>query len=135
MQFAQTLDGSTGTAQIGPGRAAFEQWLRTVGVSGDTAAELAIVFSELAANAVTASPGGSVVHIRAVCNNGEIVLEAENGSPHSTPRSSHAWDLADPLRPGGRGLLIVTAYMDNVEVAPADEADGILVRCRRNISF
>lgn len=132
--FEQALDGSTGMGQIGPARDRFERWLEDIGADGEATAELAIVFSELAANAVTASPGGTLAQLRAHRDGTGIVLEAQNGSPQTMPSDDGAWDLSDPLRPGGRGLLIVTAYVDNVQVEPPDDSNGILVRCRRDLT-
>jgi two-component sensor histidine kinase len=63
--FAQALDGSTGMEQIGSARERFERWLEHTDVDRETAAELAVVFSELAANAVTASPEGTLAQLRA----------------------------------------------------------------------
>lgn len=131
--FAEMLSGATGQAEIGNARNRFERWLTDVGIDDETVEELAIVFSELAANAVTASAPGTLARLRAYRDETNVVLEAVNGSPQTVPRDRGAWDLADPLRPGGRGLLIVNEYMDNVQVEPADDLNGILVRCRRSL--
>ena len=131
--FAEVLNGTTGQAQIGNARNRFGQWLVQVGIDDESAEELLIVFSELAANAVAASAPGTLARLRAHREETNVVLEAVNGSPETIPRDGGAWDLADPLRPGGRGLLIVDEYMDNVQVEPADDLNGILVRCRRSL--
>jgi anti-sigma regulatory factor (Ser/Thr protein kinase) len=133
--FAATLDGSTGQGQIGQARHRFLRWLGQTEVDPETVEELAVVFSELAANAVAASPAGTRAHLRAYGDDTAIVLEAVNGSPRTNERLGGTPDLTDPLRPGGRGLLIVKAYMDTVQVEPADHANGtgILVRCRRDL--
>lgn len=133
--FAATLEGSTGHGQIGLARNEFARWLNRAGIDTDTVEELTIGFSELAANAVAASPAGTSTQVRAHCDDTAIVLETVNGSPRTNAHIGGTPDLSDPLRPSGRGLLIVKAYMDKVEVEPADEAIGIgiLVRCRRDL--
>ena len=43
------------------------------------------------------------------------------------------WDLDDPLRGGGRGLLIVRAYTDTMEI---DSVGGtVVVRCARRVEL
>lgn len=111
----------------------FEVWLRDTCVDDDAQAELGVVFSELAANAVDASPKPSAeVVARAWHDGDEVVLEIVNASGRPSERSSD-WDLDDPLRTGGRGLVIVEAFVDHLEVA--NETNGrLIVRCRRHLS-
>lgn len=111
----------------------FEVWLRDTCVDDEAQSELGVVFSELAANAVDASPKPSAeVVARAWHDGDDVVLEIVNASERSSQRPSD-WDLEDPLRTGGRGLVIVQAFVDHLEVAT--EAGGrLLVRCRRHLS-
>jgi anti-sigma regulatory factor (Ser/Thr protein kinase) len=111
----------------------FEVWLRDTCVDDDAQSELGVVFSELAANAVDASPKPSAEVIARAWHDGEdVVLEIVNASGRASPPSND-WDLDDPLRPGGRGLVIVEAFVDELEVA--NEAGGRLrVRCRRHLA-
>lgn len=118
-------------ADLSVARQEFAEWLKTAGVDHETADELLVVVSELGANAVRESPAEgrrptvearldeSGVHVD-VAN--EVDVEAEQ-------RSNDRWDLDDPLRTGGRGLLVVSALMDDVDV----EVDGrrLHVRCTK----
>jgi len=40
------------------------------------------------------------------------------------------WDLDDPLRAGGRGLLIVRSLVDDLDIDVDPEAGSTTVRCR-----
>lgn len=44
------------------------------------------------------------------------------------------WDLDDPLRTGGRGLLIVSALVDHVEAEHDVTNSCTVVRVRRNLT-
>lgn len=122
------------TDALARARKAFSTWLRRR-TQGDAVDELEIVFSELAANAVDASPDGSdEVTGRAWCEGSELVLDLVN---HTDPAATAAepaarWDLDDPLRTGGRGLVITEALVDSVEVRLAP-GQRLVVRCRRRL--
>lgn len=111
-------------------RTAFEQWLRDTGTTGDTVHELSIVFSELVTNAVEASPAAHPhVEASAWTEDGSIVLRVANPV---TPAPVTEPDLDDPLRTGGRGLLIVRAYTDTLTTELANKT--LVIRCARRIS-
>lgn len=112
-------------------RRAFAEWLcpRT---EQDVATELEIVFSELAANAVAASPQDrDQVTGRAWCEGSELVLDLMNRA-EPTDGAAPGWDLDDPLRPGGRGLVITEALVDSMEVR-LEPGQRLVVRCRRQL--
>jgi anti-sigma regulatory factor (Ser/Thr protein kinase) len=112
-------------------RRSFAAWLgpRT---GDEVAGELEVVFSELAANAVDASPGaGDEVTGRAWCDGHELVLDLENRADAAAP-DAEGWDLDDPLRTGGRGLVIAQAFVDSIEVSHGPGPRHV-VRCRRTL--
>lgn len=111
-------------------RVAFEQWLAEVGADPEVRSELVVVFSELVANAVGAvrDAGGDGITVGAWEQDGAVALEVANPLPDGADTVTR-WDLDDPLRGGGRGLLIVRAYTDDLEIETADGA--IVVRCWR----
>lgn len=129
-RFDTHVDATAGA--VADARTAFERWLRGTEASEDTVHELTVVFSELVANAVDASPG---VHqeIEAVAwtEGGNIVLRVANPVTSSAVPVMEP-DLSDPLRTGGRGLLIVRAYTDSVEVESDDGT--IAICCARRIA-
>ena len=117
---------------VTPCRRRFSAWLRECDVDEDLVGELTIVFSELLSNAVKASQGvDGEVRTRAGLERDRVVIEVCN--PLATSRGEVGrWDLGDPLRAGGRGLVIVRAYTDEVEIELRD--DALVVRCSRRMS-
>ncbi len=118
--------------EVGTARRAFADWLCRR-IEGDVVTEMEIVFSELAANAVDASPRESdQVRGRAWCDGPDLVLDLTNQTD-TTPGKARRWDLDDPLRTGGRGLVITEAFVDSVEIALESDDQRLVVRCRRRI--
>lgn len=115
-------------------RRSFVGWMRSADVDDDVIEDLEVVFSEVAANAVVASPSTrDEVRVRALIDESVLVLEVSNRTDGNGRLPLDAPDLDDPLRPNGRGLLIARAFVDSVEV----EADGpgrIVVRCCRRLT-
>ena len=115
-------------AAVTPSRRAFRAWLDGLGVEEDVSAELAVVYSELLANAVDASPESDQVSASASFEGGNVVIEVANAvAPCAVP--VERWDFTDALRAGGRGLMIVRAYTDVLQIDVGD--DEIVVRCER----
>ena len=127
--FQSTLDHRAWS--VSDARAAFSEWLTGIDVAGEFCDEMAVVFSELAANASAATPpAGGAPTVRAWVEDGDVVLEVVNpvGGTHW---QGDRGDVSDPLRPRGRGLMIARAYTDVLDVEAAD--GRIVVRCRRRI--
>lgn len=124
-----------GADSIAAARKAFRSWLAGAAASADDVADLAVVLSELAANALTgsatASEDGSA-EIAAGLDDDELWLEVTNTVPEDAPDVLR-WDLDDPLRGGGRGLVIVRAYTDSVQVGGANGL--VSVRCTRRLQL
>ena len=111
-------------------RHGFAGWLRGLGVHGGVAEDLTVVFSELTTNAVHGSPHDAAeVDVRAACEDGELVLDVRNTTA-TDGYGAHRWDLDDPLREGGRGLLIVRALVDELDVRQAGGDLAVRCRCR-----
>jgi anti-sigma regulatory factor (Ser/Thr protein kinase) len=119
------------TDALSRARRAFAAWLDRRACD-DVAEEMEIVFSELAANAVDASPDVvDEVTGRAWCEGPDLVLDLVNRTDPTIPAAPR-WDLDDPLRTGGRGLVITEAFVDSVEVT-LEPGQRLLVRCRRRL--
>ncbi len=112
-------------------RAAFSAWLTERHVSDDVVSELAVAFSELLTNAVTAAGAHrDAVTAEAWLDDEDVTIEITNPlGPGAIPVES---DLDDPLRPNGRGLMIVRAYTDDIDVDWTDR--GVSIRCHRHLS-
>lgn len=119
------------TAVIARARNEFSAWLSRVTRDDDAVEELTIVLSELLANAVRASgTGAAVVQVLACFDGREITLEVRNALGDWVPARDR-WDLADPLRGGGRGFVIVESLVDEFEVDHDPRARTTTVRSRR----
>jgi len=113
-------------------RQGFAQWLVSDPVDDDAQFELSVVFSELAMNAVDGSPGVTdEVAARAWWDGADLVLEIVNATDGFS--DTGRWDLDDPLRAGGRGLMIVRELMDDLEIARRD-GHRLAVRGRRRMA-
>lgn len=126
--FAWPLPADAGA--IPAARHAFESWLRQNGASADDVHDMAVVLSELASNAALGAAPGTTANIQASIEGGSVRLEVTN-QVGEVEADAGRWDLDDPLRGGGRGLLIVRAYTDSLEV---DSVGGaVIVRCARRL--
>lgn len=121
-------------AVIADARKGFTAWLRRWVPNDEAIDDLTLVLSELMANAVRAASGeGATVHVMACQDGDEVVLAVRNPTVRWVGADTR-WDLDDPLRPGGRGLLIVETLVDELEIEH-DERDGsTTVRSRRSVA-
>jgi len=78
--------------------------------------DLAVVASELLANAYRACVGADTeVTLQCAHHQGAIVLAVTNPVSEWVAPADR-WDFEDPLRTGGRSLLIVSALVDDLRV-------------------
>lgn len=112
-------------------REEFAGWLAGLTTSEEKVEDLSVVISELGANAVRGTPEGREPATVAawVEDRGDdrlLILEVANRVEELAIPDAD-WDLEDPLRTGGRGLLLVSAFVDDVHV----EVDGdvLIIRC------
>ena len=120
-------------ADLSAVRAEFVEWMRELGVDEDRIDDLSVVLSELGANAVRETPpDAEAAEISAAVDQGTVLIEVANDvSPDSAPPSEHDWDLTDPLRTGGRGLLLVSAFVDEIDVDVVQRR--LIVRCTASL--
>lgn len=112
-------------------REEFAAWLGGVTTSEDKVEDLSVVISELGANAVRGTPASRepatvAAWLEQRGDERVVVLEVANHVEELTI-SDADWDLEDPLRTGGRGLLLVSAFVDDVHVEV--EGDLLIIRC------
>jgi anti-sigma regulatory factor (Ser/Thr protein kinase) len=112
-------------------REAFVEWLAGITSSDERIEDLSVVISELGANAVRGTPEGSdPPTVSAWLDDGRVVLEVAN-RVEDLAVPDVDWDLGDPLRTGGRGLLLVSAFVDDVHVDV--EGDVLIIRCTTQV--
>lgn len=111
----------------------FVSWLEEADLDGEAIDELEVVFSELVANAITASPAASEdVRIRAQMDGSTLVLEVSNHTDRIGLPGPDVAGLEDPLRPSGRGLLIASAFVHSVDIQ-LEQPHRFVVRCCRHL--
>lgn len=120
-------------ASLATVRVAFVDWLRNFGADQEQLEDLSVVISELGANAVRETPAGSPpAEVHAVLQGTTLELHVSNAVVLGTTAAhEHDWDLDDALRTGGRGLLLVSAFVDDVTVAV--ENGRLMVQCTSTI--
>jgi anti-sigma regulatory factor (Ser/Thr protein kinase) len=118
-------------AEVAKVRRLFQSWLVEQGAEQDVAVELAVAFSELATNAVTAVSDDDEIETSGWRDHGDVLFEVTN-TVRAGAETAARWDLDDPLRGGGRGLTIVRAFTDDVEVTGGDRT--VTLRCRRRLA-
>jgi anti-sigma regulatory factor (Ser/Thr protein kinase) len=105
-------------------RRTLRRWLRQQGAHGDELAEIPMAVSEACANAIehAYSPAPATFEIEASEADGEVSIIVRDTGRWRPTRGQHR----------GRGLTIMEAAMDVVEVSPSDT--GTEVRMRRRLS-
>lgn len=110
-------------------RGEFGRWLADEGVGAAKIDDLLVVLSELGANAVRGTTDASMpATVWAEVRDGSVHIDVTNQVDEGADAvPAGEWDLDDPLRTGGRGLLVVSALVDDVEVEA--RGDRLHVRC------
>ncbi len=119
-------------ADLSEARTAFMRWLRAADVESEQVDDLSVVLSELGANAVRETPDGAPpAEVEAIISGGTLELTVTNEVSDSPSAEVDTWDLGDPLRTGGRGLLLVSAFVDDIDVDVVDRR--LVVRCTATV--
>lgn len=131
LRFESSFPPSLATLS-GP-RETFSRWLTDDGTDASTVEELTIVYSELVSNAAThRGTSDGPIRTEAWRDGADVVLTVENPGADEGGGVRH-WDLADALRGGGRGLMLVRAFTDSIE-ALRSRRGALMIRCRRHLS-
>jgi anti-sigma regulatory factor (Ser/Thr protein kinase) len=122
-----------GTASLRDARQDVVGWLGTFGADEATQERAALVVSELASNAIQASPS-SAYRLRATRTAADTVtISIRNTSEATSPPDRDLWRPADVLASRGRGLSIVDSLSDDVTVEHHD--NEVVVSAHLRISF
>lgn len=126
--FARTYEGDA--VSLRGVRADVVAWLGGTGADVEALERVALVVSELAANAVQAGPGRPF-EVRAGREGQYVVVAVRNPTDGDRPPGRTEWRPAELLAPRGRGLAIVDALATGVEVS--FEGDDVVVTARLRI--
>ncbi|MDQ1428195.1 MAG: hypothetical protein QOK39_1671 [Acidimicrobiaceae bacterium] len=118
------------TAAVPLARHFLQDWLIRVPVELEEATDLLLVVTELAANAVRHASGHpGTVSLRASVRGEDVIVEVEDdgGEPLVLPRPAD--ELPDAMAERGRGLFLVQALVDQLDIEVVD--GKTLVRATR----
>lgn len=115
-------DGSTSTLRVA--RNDVVECLRDHVADEDVQERAQLVISELATNAIQASPGVAYGLRVSVADDGAVVMCVTSATERTAPPPRHQWGPVHPVAVRGRGLLIVDKLTDQVEV---EQASGTIV--------
>jgi anti-sigma regulatory factor (Ser/Thr protein kinase) len=107
-------DGATRTLQSA--RSDVLDCLRPYVADTDVQERAQLVVSELATNAIQASPGRSYRLRVSLVAGGSVEVEVTSSTGHETPPPRDLWGPATAVAPKGRGLMIVGKLTDEVGV-------------------
>lgn len=138
-------------------RQVLDSCLETLGVSPDTRADIALALSEACANVVQHAGPGEEYEVQVSTRNRRCVIEVVNtsgGDGEPAPAGGGAGTFADGRRPGqnrpawsaladdpvpetaehGRGLQIIDAVVDNLELTSTDR-QGTTVHFEKQLEW
>ena len=111
-------EGTTGTLRAA--RTDVTGCLHERGVDPDLRDRAELVLSELAANAVQASPGNPFGLRLSLGNDGAVVVTVTSYTSNGSPPPRERWGPMTLRAPSGRGLMIVDELSDQVVIEKPD---------------
>ena len=106
------------------------QQVRSV-TAGDVTSDVVLATSELVTNAVQHGPSSTVTVTVHTDDNTVAVTVENDGSAPDVPTDVGDWTIAAPSAPNGRGLGIVRAISDRVEMTRTASSVSITVEFDR----
>lgn len=113
-QFCRTYVGTSSTLRNARNDAV--EWLAQHGLDGDLQERAALVLSELATNALQASPGSDYGVQLSVDGEGAAIISLTSHTEYEQPPPRKHWGPPSLHALRGRGLLIVSELADDVTV-------------------
>ena len=113
-QFQRAYDGTSST--LVAARHDLIDWLTERGYDQELRDRAALVLSELATNAVQASPGSDYGVRARTGGDGSAVMTVTSHTEFEQPPPREHWGPATALALRGRGLMIVDEVADDVQV-------------------
>jgi anti-sigma regulatory factor (Ser/Thr protein kinase) len=119
-------DGEPATLRIA--RRDVLAWLSARGADNETMQRAALIVSELATNALQASPGHAYNVTIALVGDACAEISVRNHANGSLPPDRACWKLSDQSSLRGRGLAIVDSLSEDVAVRA--DSDEVVVSAR-----
>jgi serine/threonine-protein kinase RsbW len=130
-------------ASVPVSRQVLDGCLETLGITPDTRADIALALSEACANVVQHAGLGEAYQVQVGVGNGRCVIEVVNtGSEADGEWVDGEWaegvtlasDPAPPTAEHGRGLKIINAVMDNLQLT-GNERQGTTVHFEKKLEW
>ena len=130
-------------ASVPVSRQVLDGCLETLGITPDTRADIALALSEACANVVQHAGLGEEYQVQVGVGNGRCVIEVVNtGSEADGEWADGEWAngvtlTSDPVPPTaehGRGLKIINAVMDNLQLT-GNERQGTTVHFEKKLEW
>jgi anti-sigma regulatory factor (Ser/Thr protein kinase) len=101
-------------------RPLLRRWLRHWGAGSDETYDIVVAVQEASANAIEHAygPGGATFDMEAEYAAGEITVVVRDRGRWRSPRGTHR----------GRGLTMMRALMESVDVQPGEEGTTVVLR-------
>jgi serine/threonine-protein kinase RsbW len=130
------------TASVPVTRQVLDGCLKTLGVTPDTRADIALALSEACANVVLHAGPGDEYEVQARARNGCCAIEVVNtGSRDGLPAPDRGGDgialQGDPVpatAESGRGLKIIDAVVDNLQLT-GSKSEGTVVHFEKTLEW
>jgi serine/threonine-protein kinase RsbW len=134
------------TASVPVTRQVLDGCLKTLGVTPDTRADIALALSEACANVVQHSGPGDEYEVKARARNGRCAIEVVNTASRDDmprPDGTGAGEgdgialTSDPVpatAESGRGLKIINAVVDNLQLT-GSKSEGTIVHFEKTLEW
>ena len=119
-------------------RRVLDRCLETLGVVPDTRGDIALALSEACANVVLHAGPGEEYEVQVSARNGRCVIEVVNAGRGTGQErrsgSARAGDLVSATAEHGRGLTIINAVTDNMQLT-GNERHGTTVHFEKTLQW
>ena len=137
MEINMTLHLPRDTASVRVSRQVLDSCLRTLGVTPDTRADIALALSEACANVIQHAGPGEKYEVRVSARDCRCAIEVINTSSNGGRRIGAIAVTSDPAPESaehGRGLKIIDAVADNLQLS-GDDRQGTVVRFEKTLQW
>ena len=137
MEIQMALHLPRDAVSVPVGRQVLDSCLRTLGVTTDTRADIALALSEACANVIQHAGPGDEYEVRVSARDCRCAIEVVNtGAANGGPRHRFAADDEPVPAPAehGRGLKIIEAVVENVQLTD-DDREGTTLHFEKTLEW